>query len=242
MNRFQWNSKLKLLLQSRFEPRGRFLLLFVRLFVCYPGHSETVSQLILIFFLFTLGQTNDIFSKSFWNFQGFTSLPWQKVGRIWLGFAGNPSIFQISPLFACISLQFFPSLSLYSNDKFLIFPRWFGLFLIHFSWTWICWKPLKLTEMTRFFPFFLSFFPSDIYRCNANFKFFPLCFGLLSLDISFIHFVCLICLFVCLFVKLDTYLAYLSQISLYMTPEFDVVFAPPSNSPRNSGFSCLVMR
>ena len=34
-------------------------------------------------------------------FKGFTLLPWQKVGRIWLGFAGNHSDFQIC-LFVCL--------------------------------------------------------------------------------------------------------------------------------------------
>ena len=37
------------------------------------------------------------------NFQGFTLVPWQKVGRIWLGFDGNPSSF----LFVCL-LSCFP--------------------------------------------------------------------------------------------------------------------------------------
>jgi len=36
----------------------------------------------------------------FSNFQGFTLVPWQKVGRIGLGFAGNHSNFQIC-LFVC---------------------------------------------------------------------------------------------------------------------------------------------
>ena len=72
-------------------------------------------------------------------FQGFTLGPWQKVGRICLGFAGNPSSFPISPLFACISVvKFFPSPSPYSNDmapnlKSLIFPLWFGSQTLHFS-------------------------------------------------------------------------------------------------------------
>ena len=57
-------------------------------------------------------QTNDIFCKFFLNFQGLIQPPllsWQKAGRIWLGFAGNPSSFPTSPLFACISVKFFPS-------------------------------------------------------------------------------------------------------------------------------------
>ena len=68
--------------------------------------------------------------------------------------------------------------------------------------------------MTRDFTSF--FLPSFIamYRFNANFKF--LLFDLVSHHLTFHSF--------CLFVKLDTYLAYLSQISTYSndrTPEFD---------------------
>ena len=41
-------------------------------------------------------QTNDKFGYFFSNFQGFTLVPWQKVGRIGLGFAQNePIIYQI---------------------------------------------------------------------------------------------------------------------------------------------------
>ena len=41
-------------------------------------------------------QTNDKFGNFFSNFQGFTLVPWQKVGRIWLGSAQNePIIYQI---------------------------------------------------------------------------------------------------------------------------------------------------
>ena len=77
-------------------------------------------------------QSNDKFGNFFSNFQGFTLVPWQKVGRIWLVFAGNHSNCPISPLFACISVKFFPSPSPYSNDmapkwKFQIFPLWFGV-------------------------------------------------------------------------------------------------------------------
>ena len=56
-------------------------------------------------------QTNDIFCKFFLNFQGLIQPPllsWQKAGRIWLGFAGNHSNSQISPLSACISFKSFP--------------------------------------------------------------------------------------------------------------------------------------
>ena len=35
------------------------------------------------------------------NFQGFTLLPWQKVGRIWLGFDGNPSSSLFVSLLSC---------------------------------------------------------------------------------------------------------------------------------------------
>ena len=71
--------------------------------------------------------------------------------------------------------------------------------------------------MTRDFTSF--FLPSFIamYRFNANFKF--LLFDLVSHHLTFHSF--------CLFVKLDTYLAYLSQISTYSndrTPEFDGSF------------------
>ena len=42
-------------------------------------------------------QSNDKFGNFFFsNFQGFTLVPWQKVGRIWLGSAQNePIIYQI---------------------------------------------------------------------------------------------------------------------------------------------------
>ena len=111
--RFAWNSELKLLSASCFEPRGHFLVLFVRLFV-----NLDTAKLFLNWFWFSLGlpfrsvKPTMISVIFFQIFKGFTLLPWQKVGRILLGFAGNPSNFQISPLFACISLQFFPSLSL----------------------------------------------------------------------------------------------------------------------------------
>ena len=36
-------------------------------------------------------QTNDIYVNFFSNFQGFTLSSWQKVGRLWLGFAQNPT-------------------------------------------------------------------------------------------------------------------------------------------------------
>jgi len=113
MDRFAWNSELKLLSASCFEPRGHFLVLFVRLFV-----DLDTAKLFLNWFWFSLGLPfrsvkRTMISVNFFQFfKGFTLLPWQKVGRILLGFAGNPSNFQISPLFACISLQLFPSLSL----------------------------------------------------------------------------------------------------------------------------------
>ena len=55
----------------------------------------------------------------FSNFQGFTLLPWQKVGRIWLGFDGNPS----SSLFVCL-LSCLPYLS-----KFPLFVCLLSFFL-----------------------------------------------------------------------------------------------------------------
>jgi hypothetical protein len=60
-------------------------------------------------------------------FKGFTLLPWQKVGRIWLGFPQSN-----------FSLKSFPSLSLYSNDMtpiqfFQSFPLCFGVLLLYFS-------------------------------------------------------------------------------------------------------------
>ena len=55
-------------------------------------------------------------------FKGFTLLPWQKVGRIWLGFAGNHSNFQIC-LFVCL-LSCFPYFS-----KFPLFVKLFSSFL-----------------------------------------------------------------------------------------------------------------
>ena len=86
-------------------------------------------------------QTNDIFCKFFLNFQGLIQPPllsWQKAGRIWLGFAGNHSNSQISPLSACISFKSFPSLSLYSNGMtpiqfFQSFPLCSGVLLLYFS-------------------------------------------------------------------------------------------------------------
>ena len=86
-------------------------------------------------------QTNDIFCKFFLNFQGLIQPPllsWQKAGRIWLGFAGNHSNSQISPLSACISFKCFPSLSLHSNDMtpiqfFQSFPLCSGVLLLYFS-------------------------------------------------------------------------------------------------------------
>ena len=75
----------------------------------------------------------------FSNFQGFTLLSWQKVGRIWLGFAGNHSSFSnFSSVCLYISVKFFPSPSPYSNDmapkwKFQIFPLWFGSQTLYFS-------------------------------------------------------------------------------------------------------------
>ena len=116
-----------------------FVCLFVKLF----SLLIKISFVCLLSFFLPLfpppsRQTNDKFGNFFSNFQGFTLVPWQKVGRIWLGFDGNPSSFPISPLFACISLKFFPSLSLYSNDmapkrKSLIVPLWFGSQTLYFS-------------------------------------------------------------------------------------------------------------
>jgi hypothetical protein len=49
-------------------------------------------------------QTNDNLGIFFSNFQGFTLVPWQKVGRIGLGFAGNHSDFTgfLLSFFPCI--------------------------------------------------------------------------------------------------------------------------------------------
>ena len=70
-----------------------FLALFVTfwLFLCKTALSSS--------FLPLPRQTNDLVFL-FLNFQGFTLVPWQKVGRIGLGFAGNHSNFQIC-LFVC---------------------------------------------------------------------------------------------------------------------------------------------
>ena len=49
-----------------------------------------------IFFFLPSCQSNDKLGIFFSNFQGFTLVPWQKVGRIWLGSAQNePIIYQI---------------------------------------------------------------------------------------------------------------------------------------------------
>ena len=66
MNRFQRNSELKLLSASSFEPRGRFSVLLVRLFVIL---STAKLQLDLDFFFPSFlpfsSQTNDIFVNFF---------------------------------------------------------------------------------------------------------------------------------------------------------------------------------
>ena len=96
-----------------------FNLLFVCLFVMLFSLLIKISFVCLLSFfssfLSSSLPSNERYICTFFlqTFQGFTLVPWQKVGRIWLGFAGNPSSFPISPLFACISRKFFPSLSLY---------------------------------------------------------------------------------------------------------------------------------
>ena len=46
MDRFAWNSELKLLLASYFEPRGHSLVLFVRLFVCLLSWTQLNCSLV----------------------------------------------------------------------------------------------------------------------------------------------------------------------------------------------------
>ena len=70
----------------------------------------------LLFFLFLVKQTINLVFL-FLNFQGFTLLPWQKVGRIWLEIT---QIFKFLH-FLAISLQnspFFFLPSCQSNDRF----------------------------------------------------------------------------------------------------------------------------
>ena len=117
------------------------LFLFVCLLSCFPYFLNfslfvcLLSSFFLPFFL-PLVKRTIILVIFFSNFQGFTSVPWQKVGRIWLGFDGNPS----SSLFVCLlsctpylskfplfvgllsfSLPFFPPPSRQTNDIFVNF-------------------------------------------------------------------------------------------------------------------------
>ena len=70
--------------------------MFVKLFpLLFTISLVCLLSFFLPFFLPPSRQTNDIILVIFFsNFQGFTSLPWQKVGRIWLGLAGNHSSFK----------------------------------------------------------------------------------------------------------------------------------------------------
>ena len=88
MHRFQRNSGFKLLFQSYFQPRGRFFNFHVCLFVklaaglFFSKNTDGVTFCNFLPFFPSLVKRTIILVFFFSNFQGFTLLPWQKVGRI----------------------------------------------------------------------------------------------------------------------------------------------------------------
>ena len=88
MHRFQRNSGFKLLFQSYFQPRGRFFNFHVCLFVklaaglFFSKNTDGVTFCNFLPFFTSLVKRTIILVFFFSNFQGFTLVPWQKVGRI----------------------------------------------------------------------------------------------------------------------------------------------------------------
>jgi len=118
-----------------------FSLLFKTLFVCL------LSSFFLPFFL-PLVKRTIILVIFFQILQGFTLVPWQKVGRIWLGFAG---ILLKLTLFVCL-LSCFP--------YFLNFPLF------------VCLLSLVLLLISSKFSFLLSLYSNDMAPKSRNLKIF----------------------------------------------------------------------
>ena len=92
------------LISRNLKKKNLFYFIFKIYFVCLLGCFPYLFKIFLVClfvklfssFLPPSRQTNDKFGYFFSNFQGFTLVPWQKVGRIGLGFAQNePIIYQI---------------------------------------------------------------------------------------------------------------------------------------------------
>ena len=116
----------------------------------------------LLFFLFLVKRTINLVFL-FLNFQGFTLLPWQKVGGIWL---------EITQIFKClhfvaISLQnspFFFLPSCQSNDKF-------GIFFSNFQgFTLVPWQKVgRIWKKSRYLWHLLRYLKNS-YRFRIRFQ------------------------------------------------------------------------